>query len=273
MKFKVILIVMFIAYTGTMAQKVKGNRDVTIETTDVAPFTHLLVDEDFEVELIQGNVTKVMLETDSNLHEHINIASSGEKLELSAMADIRSKKRMKVTIYCSENLKMITVVGDSELKSSSQLTFSTLEVVARDKASVNLSLRADNLSVNANGNTRVEISSRGDNLTMNLSQNSFLKADLNYNNCDLSMDHRSDAEAKGKVNSGTVALNENSHLRARSLTWDNLQLAVRKNARAEVDVKDDLIISAVDDAQVTIYNKPSITIDTFSGEAVLKKQD
>jgi DNA-binding protein YbaB len=255
------------------AQKVKGNRDVTIERTDVDPFTHLLVNDDFEVEVIQSNSTHVDIETDSNLHEHLYVSTKSGTLELSKTANIRRSKRMKVTVYANQLLDKITVNGDGELRSAGTLVAETLEVNAGDSGSLNISVDVKNLNVHANKSTKLEISGKGDEVMLHLSQNAYLKGDLNFDTGTITMDHRSDAEVSGTFNNGIVDVKENSHLRSKGLTWDNMTITARHESRAEINVKDDLIINAVDDAEISIYNSPKIKIERFTGEAILRKEE
>ena len=148
-----------------------------------------------------------------------------------------------------------------------------MEINATDNAKINLSVESEKLTVHANSGTRVEIDGNGEDVLIHASQNAFIKASLNYDTVTITMDHRSDAEIAGVFNNGTVDIKENSHLRAEGLTWDNLTVTARHDSRAEVNVKDDLVINAMDDAEVSIYNSPKITIQQFTGEAVLRKED
>ncbi len=273
MKTRLALIVSMVILTACNAQKVKGNRDVTIESKDTQPFTHLIVDEDFEIELIQSNRTYVDIETDSNLHEHIFVSSVSNTLDISKTANIRGEKRLKVTVYCNELLEKITISGNGKLRGQGRISTERLEINLLDDGEINLSVNSKDLVVHANKSTRAELEASGDMVQLHASQNAFFKMNLDYNQAQITMDHRSDAEISGNVNNGSADLKENSHLRSKGLTWDNLQITARHDSKAEISVKDDLIISAIDDAELTIYNSPKIQIEKFTDKAVLKKQD
>ena len=66
-----LLIAISICFLGQAqsVEKVKGNRNVTIQQTPVNSFKTVIVDEGFEIDLVYSKEPYVEIETDENLHE------------------------------------------------------------------------------------------------------------------------------------------------------------------------------------------------------------
>ena len=90
-----VLIITFLTISFAMAQsaeKIKGNRIVSIQTTDIASFHTIALDEDFDIEIIYAKTPFVEVETDENLHEFIEFQVIDSVLTFNKTIRITSKK-------------------------------------------------------------------------------------------------------------------------------------------------------------------------------------
>src|SRR5690606_31303625 len=85
-------------------EKVKGNKNVTIQQTKINTFHTIVVGEDFEIDIIYNQTPSVTIETDENLHEYINFNVNAGVLTFNKTARITSKKALHITVNYDANL-------------------------------------------------------------------------------------------------------------------------------------------------------------------------
>jgi hypothetical protein len=273
---KYILLFLIVASgTFSLAQdliKVKGNREVTTEITVVEPFSILEIDGDYEVVILEGKQTQVELTTDSNLHDHISMNRIGDKLTIGLSARIRSKRSMTFRVTYGPELHTIIVTDDAQLSSLTTLEFSTLNLKVDRDARVYLTAKVSDLTLNALGESKSELNLTGNKATINIANDADVKALITYNIADITMKDKVSARLEGDIDRGEVTLGDRISLEANNLVFSTLELVVSNKAKAEVNVKDHLLITAEEDADITVYNDPKIELLKFEGESILRKK-
>lgn len=272
---KLLLFVFALTITVTSAQdliKVKGNREVTTEISPIPPFETLEISEDYEITIVPGASSQVEITTDSNLHQYLAASVIDGKLVVTTTAKIRSKKEMKFRIVYGPELKKITVTDDAQLSSLTSLVFEDLELNIKEDAEVYLTANVTRLTLNAEKSTNSELNLSGKKAVLNLTGNAEVKALIKYDYLELKMTDRVDARIEGDINNGQLNLTNRATIEGKDLVFDDLDLNIKENATAEINVKNKLNLNSSDDAEVLLYNTPKIDINTFSGKSVLKKQ-
>ncbi|WP_124979971.1 GIN domain-containing protein [Nonlabens xiamenensis] len=272
---KILLLILAIYSINTQAQdliKVKGNREVTTQISPLDSFDVLEIDGEYEIEIVPGAVPQIEITTDSNLHQYLAASVVKGKLVVTTTARIRSKKELKFRIIYGPELKKISVTDDAQLSSVTSLQFEELELNIEKDAEVYLTATIDNLTLNAERSTKSELNLTGKQANIRLTDNASVKALVKYEKLDLSLDNRVDARIEGDVKRGTLSLKDRAQLEGKNLVFDNLELMIKNNAQASVNVKNNFSLEATDDAEIAIHNNPDFDIKKFTGKAVLKKE-
>jgi hypothetical protein len=272
-KMKNITVVLFLmfSFAYAKAQKVKGNREVTTQIIEVAPFTEINLGEDFEVSLAEGVTPKVDITTDSNLHKYINVEVIDGILTVKSTADIRRSKKMKITLIYTPELRKITAYDEAEITTLTNLRMNDLQVVVKDDAKVFLTGVVENLVFNNMADATSECNLGGDQAQINLAGSSETKALFKYKRIDFIMTDRAEARIEGDADDSTMVLEGNAVLTSEKLDIKDLKLNITRDAEASVNVKKNIELRASGDSKVTLYDNPSISMAEFAGKATLIK--
>ena len=131
MKFKLILFILLIG-TFSFAQKkekIKGNKFVKVKQHQIADFSGLTLNEDFEVFLLKGELPQIEIETDENLHEVILFAVSDKGiLNLRSSHNITSKKKLNIRITVTKNFNSIILSDKAILNSLIDLELDKINI-------------------------------------------------------------------------------------------------------------------------------------------------
>lgn len=104
-KFLATTLLFVLTFTTIQAQeKIKGSRNVTVEQTEIEPFTAMEIGEEFEVVIVKGPTAMIEIEADDNLHEVIDVDVIGNVLYLQTIKEIRRSKRLRVRVTFTDAL-------------------------------------------------------------------------------------------------------------------------------------------------------------------------
>ena len=123
-----VLSITFLFFIGSNlsgnAQKLKGNGKVISKETVVNNFTQLSLKGVFNTILIQGDYPKVLIETDENLVETIQIIEEDGKLTIKSKKGANIKKSTKMNVYVTfQNLDDLEIKGVGNVSTKNMLTF------------------------------------------------------------------------------------------------------------------------------------------------------
>ncbi len=272
---KIVLFIFAITTSIVNAQdliKVKGNREVTTEISPLNSFDYLEISGDYEIEIVPGVAPQIEITTDSNLHQYLAASVIDGKLVVTTTAKIRSKKEMKFRIVYGPELNKITVTEDAQLSSVTTLNFEDLELNIKEDAEVYMTANVARLNLYAEKSTKAELNLTGKTAVINLEDNAEVKALIKYSDLELNAKDRIDARIEGDVDSGIINLKDRSSIEFKNLVFDKLDLKIKNNTNAQVNVKSNFYLESTDDAEVSLYGSPSIKINKFTGKSVLKKE-
>ncbi len=265
----------FICFAFAKAQdrsKIKGNRDVTIQAIEVKEFEEIKVGEELEVFISEGLAPKVTVETDSNLHQFIEVRVVNGVLTVRTLAEIRRSKELRINITYTPQLNVLTAYDEAEISSVTDLRLENLQINVKDDAKVFLTGRASNLIFNAMADSESECNLRGEIAQVNINGNAEVEALMNYSTIDFVMTDGAEARIEGDAGDATMVLEGDARLTAENLEISDLKLNITRDAIASINVKGDLELRASGDAQVELHNSPTIEMAEFAGSAVLMKK-
>jgi hypothetical protein len=160
MKLTMLLVIMLAMSGGVVsACRIDHNRgdakgDVIRQTRQVGPFSGIRVGGAFEVILKQGTSQEVIVETESDVIEHVTTKLSGNILEIGMdktpphwCPDIDV---LRVYITCT-GLSMLDLSGAVDLRTESKITTPKLEMDVSGAAEIRMDLAAESLDMSLSG--------------------------------------------------------------------------------------------------------------------------
>lgn len=161
-----ICLAVFSVFTVT-AQSRKGEGNVTKQERNVGSFSGIDVGGAFEVILSSGTEERVVIETDDNLQEYVEVKNSGGILEFSTKS-IRNPTKLKAYVTFV-NLDRINASGASSVKSATAIQGKTLKVESSGASEVTLFPALDEFIVEVSGAGEVTVEGTAEKLIADIS--------------------------------------------------------------------------------------------------------
>ncbi|WP_186439103.1 GIN domain-containing protein [Dokdonia sp. Hel_I_63] len=273
MKSIAIAVLMFVT-TAVSAQRerVKGSRNVKDVSEVLRPFTDIKVTDGLEVTLIADSQPSYELEMDDNLIELISFDVRDSVLLVSARKDIRSAKRLNITVRFV-TLNSVSLDAKSKVKAQSVLKSDFFRGSFLDDSQFEGEIKAKQATITANSNSKIEMDYMGDDLTMNVTDNAFAKADINTKKFTLSASGRSELELKGNAQTVSLDLNDNAECKAETFNTDVININATGSSTTIVTADQEIIVDLDEKAELHVYGEPKLMIERFTGTSkILKKE-
>ena len=273
MKSMAIAVLMFVTTAVTaQREKVKGSRNVKDMSEMLRPFTDIKVTDGLEVTLITDTKEGYELEMDDNLMELISFDVRDSVLLVSARKDIRSAKRLNITVRFV-TLNSVTLDAKSKVKAQSPLKTDFFRGSFLEDSQFQGEVKARQATITANSNSKIEMDYMGDDLTMNLSDNAFAKADINTKKYTLTASGRTDLELKGNAQTVTLSVNDSAECKARAFDADVISVIGKESSTTIVSADKEVIVDLSDKSELHLYGEPKLSIERFVGTSkILKKE-
>ncbi|MGF1556990.1 GIN domain-containing protein [Paucihalobacter sp.] len=259
---------------GSFAQeKIKGDRNVTIEQTYVDNFNTLIVGNNLNVQIVYNSRTSVEVEADSNLHEVIQFEVLNGVLNLTTSQQITSSKKVLLTINYNENLQHIEARDDAEVRSLTSLELKEVSLKTSGDAKAYLNIRATNFSYNSIDKSRSRLNVVADSTNFLISDNSKIEALINSKTFNIDLYQRASVSIEGDIKNAIMRIDNSSSLNAKNLTVENCTIKVEGRSTAVVNVSKLIEIEAADNSEIYLYGNPKIEMKEFLGSAKLLKKE
>ncbi|WP_246277516.1 GIN domain-containing protein [Winogradskyella ursingii] len=271
-----ILIFLFFATPVLMAQsddKIKGDRNVTIKQTYIDDFDSIVVDGDFEVEIVFNSKPSVQIEADDNLHAVIDFQVVDGVLSFTETVRITSKKQLQITVNYSSSLNNIEVRGDGELRSLTSMELGDVKLVTADNSRAYLNINAKNFNYKSSGKSKTRLNLTADSTKLELSDNSKIDALINSKIADFDLYQRADAVIEGTGNTSLIRLSNSANFDGGKFTVKTAEVSLEDNSDLTLDVTSDITINSSGDCETYLYGTPKITLSKFEGTSKLQKKE
>jgi hypothetical protein len=252
--------------------KIKGDRNVTIKQTYIDEFSKIIVNEDFEVELIYNKKPSVEIETDENLHEVIKFEVKDSVLTFYTTKKITSSKKMNIKVNYGDALQDIETIDDAEIRSltSLELKNATLKTVGNSKAYLNI--RATNFNYNSLDKAKVKLNLTAQNTTIVLSDNVKLDALINSKQTAIDLYQRANANIEGTSDNLKLRADNSSNFDGKNFTTKTCDIIADFGSDIYIEVTQDITIEASGNSEIYLYGTPKITINKFIDTVKLQKK-
>jgi len=271
----VLLLLVFGLSTSINAQdldKVKGDRNLTIEQTYIDGFKKIVVGEDFKVELFYNKKPSVEIETDSNLHEYIDINVIDSVLTITTTRELRSKK-LNVKVNYSDGFADIEVKDDGEVRSLTSLELDNATLKTSGSARAYLNIKANDFNFVSTEKTKVKLNVTATNVSVEVSDNTKMDALINASEVKMDLYQRANADIEGTIQNLNLRTDNNSQFNGKNFTTNTCSVLAEMSSDVYVEVIENITIDASGSSEIYLYGTPKITITKFIDTVKLQKKE
>lgn len=259
---------------GQTDDKIKGNRDVTIQQTYIDPFHTIVIGEEFEVELIYNSKPSVQVEADDNLHEHINFEVKDSVLTFTTGdKDIRSRKKLDIKVNYGEGFAHIETLEDGEVRSLTSLELQDASLTTAGDSKAYLNIRAKNFTFSSSGSSKIKLNLTAEKAKISFSDNTKVDALINVNKLEMNLYQRASADIEGATKSMELRMDNDSNFDGKNFTTNTCNLLAEFDSEATLEVVESITIDSSGSSEIYIYGEPKITLNTFTGSSKLQKKE
>ena len=269
------LLCLALSFTATAQniEKVKGNKNVTIIQTEINPFHTIIVDEDFDIEIIYNSVPSVTIETDENLHKFIKFNVIDGVLSFDKTTKITSKKRLNITVNYDDSLNYIKTTDSAEILSLTTMELPNAVVIAEGSSKAGLTIKTTNFEFQSNGKAKTKLNLTCENAKLSLIDNSKLEALIYSPVTNIDLYQRANATIEGETNEFKLRTDNYSQCNGKNFTATTCNTLNEMSSDAYVEVVDTITINASGSSSIYLYGDPKIIINKLSETSKLQKKE
>lgn len=272
--FLLVALCFFISVSyGQKTEKIKGDRNVTIQEHNINSFNRIVVGEDFKIDIIEGVEASIFIETDENLHNVIQFSVADSTLTFRTNKRITSSRKLNIKVTYTNTLKQIETLDNGEISSLTSLDLDEMTLVNSGSSRAYLNIKANRFKHINSERARVKLNLRSPLVTLELGENSKLEALIESDSIQVDMYQRSDAKIEGNTTRLDINADNSSNFVGRELTATNCNVICDLNSDVYVQVTEQLNITVSGNGEIYIFENPKIILDTFSGTAKLHKKE
>ncbi|MBP0905392.1 GIN domain-containing protein [Mariniflexile gromovii] len=273
--FFTILFVLFFCFISEAQkpEKVKGNKNVTVIQTEINPFHTIIVDEDFDIEIIYNTVPSVTIETDENLHEFIKFNVSNGVLSFDKTAKITSKKRLNITVNYDDSLNNIKTTDSGEILSLTTMDLENAILITEGSSKAGLTIKTTNFEFQSNGKSKVKLNLTCENAKLSLTDNSKIDALIYAPVTNIDLYQHASANIEGETNEFGLRTDNSSGFNGKNFTATTCNTLNEMSSDAFIEVTDTVTIDASGTSSVYLYGEPKIIINKLRGTSKLQKKE
>jgi len=253
--------------------KVKGNRNVIIQETILSSFKTLIIDEDFEVDLVYAKEPSIMIETDENLHEFFVIDVRDSILNLDLTKRITSKKRLKIKVAYDDYLSTIETRDNAEVHGVSTLNVNDATLIVSGDSKIGLTVKTDNFTFEGLDKSKTELNVTAKTSKLILNGNSRLEALINSPVVKADLYQKANAEIEGSSDDLTLRTDNTTIFTGLNFTVKNCTLVSEIDSESILEVTDSINIAASGTSAVYLYGDSKIFVDKLANTAKIQKKE
>ncbi|GAA4952002.1 DUF2807 domain-containing protein [Algibacter agarivorans] len=252
--------------------KVKGNRNVITQLTNINSYHTIALDEDFEIEIIFNKNPSVEIETDENLHEYIAFQVRDSILTFNKTAKITSKKKLNIKVTYDDFLRHIETTDDAEITSLTTMDLKNASLKTKGSSKAGLTIQSDNFSFEGDDKSKVKLNLTSENCTINTSGYNKLEALINTSKFSATLYQRANAIIEGSSIEATIDLDNNALFNGKNFTLNTCHVICEINSDAHLEVLENISIEASGSSSIYLYENPIITINKLTDTSKLQKK-
>lgn len=275
MKLKIILFTLLIGSLGfaQKKEKIKGNKFLKVKQHQIANFSELHLNENFEVFLLKGATPQIEIETDENLHDVILFSvSDNGVLTLKTSHQITTKKKLNIRITVTNDFNTLILNNKAIVNSLIDLELDKITLATKGNSKAYLTLKTNTFDLTAEKHSKIELNLNTTKGVIKLSESTDVKALINAKELNIDLYQKANAKIEGDVEMLNLRADNASNYEGRKLTAINCKIIAEGSADCDLDVKESLTIEAAGSAEINVYNSPKIDLIRFEDSAALYKK-
>ncbi|NNE31971.1 MAG: DUF2807 domain-containing protein [Winogradskyella sp.] len=253
-------------------EKIKGDRNVTIKQTYIDDFESIVVDGDFDIEMIYNSKPSVEIEADDNLHEVIQFNVVNGVLTFTEAMRIGAKKKLSITVNYGDILRTIETRGDAEIRSLTSMELGDVNLITSGDSRAYLNLNANNFIYKSSGKSKARLNLSADSTSIELSDNSKLEALINSKVANFDLYLRADATIEGTAQNTKLRLDNSTNFNGPKFEAKTVECLLEDNSDLTIMAVDSIKIEASGDSEIYLFGSPAITITKFEDTSKLQKK-
>lgn len=158
-------------------KRVKGNGDVITKTFETSDYDYISVNNSLDVELVEGSEGSIKVEAESNIMEHLEIETKGNKLIVGVKKgiNISTRKGIQVTVPVKK-ISGVSLAGSGDIYSDMVLRNSKFKLSLAGSGDINLHTESETLNVSLAGSGDIKLKGRTENLDASLAGSGDIEA-------------------------------------------------------------------------------------------------
>jgi Putative auto-transporter adhesin, head GIN domain len=277
MHIKIITILLTLALSFTSIaqtiEKVRGNKNVTTVQTEISPFHTIIVDEDFEVEIIYNRTPSVTIETDENLHEFIKFDVRNGVLTFDKTARITSKKRLNITVNYDESLNNIKTTDKGEILSLATMELPNAIIITEGASKAELTLKTNIFEFQGKERSKVKLNLTCENAKLNLTDYSKIDALIYAPETTADLYQRATVNIEGETDDLLLRTDNFSSFNGKNFTIKTCTTLNEISSDAYLEVQDTVTIEASGSSSIYLYGNAKIIVDKLENTSKIQKKE
>ena len=254
------------------SERIKGDKNLTINQTYIDGFKKVVIGEDFKVELFYNKKPSVEIETDDNLHQYINIEVVDSTLNITTSGDIRPKK-LDVKINYGDGFSEIEVRQNGEVRSLTSLELNNASLKTSGSARAYLNIKTNTFTFNSSDKTKIKLNVTANNVEAVISDNTKLDALVNATDVKMDLYQRANVDIEGVTDSLRIRTDNNAQFNGKNFTSKSCRVVAEMASDVYVEVMEDIDIETSGSSEIYLYGNPKITISRFLDTAKIQKKE
>lgn len=272
-KYYTLILALFYAFvlSAQSNEKIKGNKILEVKITEITPYRILEIGENFEVILVKQETPRVRIETDSNLHQYINIDVSAEKLSILTSESISRFKKLYVEIGYNENLAQIIAKGKVSIRGNTALNTDRTELIASESAVIDLNFKSTRVELKGSGKAKITSNIDAESTAIQAINNVKISTNTNTESLNVNLSDNSELTINGTTSKANFFLQDDTYLAASELNTGIASVTTKGTSKAYIKATDKLSLNASENSETYVLSNPLIEITAFNDLSKLQK--
>jgi hypothetical protein len=170
-------------------KKVSGNGDVITKTIKTGDYDFVAVNNSLDVELLEGMEGTITVTAESNIMEHLEIETDGDRLTVGVKRgiNISTRKGIKVLVPV-KSISGVSMAGSGDISSNMILRSNKMSISVAGSGDIKLHTESETLKASIAGSGDIILRGRTEQLDASIAGSGDIEAyDLKANNVDASV--------------------------------------------------------------------------------------
>lgn len=225
------------------------------EKRTVGFFSEISVSSGCNLVLIHGKEQKVVAEAEERYLDYIKTKVVNDRLQISIDGNFINKENFQVSVTI-DDLSLLLIEEGSDVRTDSVFIADEITVECFGGSDAEIDMHANKLQCDIRDGSDIKLSGEFEGLTLKALDGSDIKANIKTDNLTIVCRDESDVYCEGKSIKFYIEASGQSDVDASKLLAENCYIFTEDIVDVEVDVSDEINISAKNDSDITIKGNP-----------------